>query len=312
LEWARTNRRYNKFRREEFAIPGEGTVNEVEDGMDAVEESSDGVESPALIMFAAELRSWRKHLGWTQAETGDRIGYSDKLVSAIERRWRTPTLDFARACDREMGAPGTFERRWEDISKESFPPWFALVPILESKAKKIHEWDMRCLPGLLQTEDYARSIIRANRPNEADDVIERDVTARMRRQDVLKREHLLSAWFIICESVLRRVFGGPEVMRAQLDNLIEIGALPGITIQILPSSAPDYAGAGGPMTIFELPDGHRAVYVEGCKVGRVIEAPDDVDSLTTRFDLLRASALSRGDSIRLMRKIRSEYGESTP
>ncbi len=287
-------------------------MNEVEDSMDAVEESSDGVESPALTMFAAELRSWRKHLGWTQVETGDRIGYSDKLVSSVETCNRTPTLEFARACDRVTGAPGTFERRWEDISKESFPPWFALVPGLESKAKKIHEWDMRCLPGQLQTEDYARSVMRACSPGDADDVIERDVAARMRRQDVLKREHPPSAWFIICESVLRRVFGSPEIMRAQLDNLIELAGRPGITIQILPSSAPDYAGAGGPMKIFELPDGHRAVYVEGCEVGRVIEASGDVDSLTTRFDLLRASALSRGDSIRLMRKIRSEYGESIP
>ncbi len=284
-------------------------MDPVEDGVNPVEDNPDGVESPALIMFAAESRAWREHLGWSQVTMGEKIGYSDKLISAIETRNRTPTLDYARACDRATGAPGTFERRWEDINKESFPPWFAMVPILEAKAKKIHYWDMRCLPGQLQTEGYARAVMRAGRPDDPDDAIERDVAARMKRQDVLSREHPPSAWFIICESVLRRVFGTPEVMRAQLDKLIELAGRPGIKIQILPLSAPDYAGAGGPITVFELPDGQRAVYAEGCGVGRIIEASGDVDSLMTRFDLLRASALSRGESLRLMRKIRSEYGE---
>jgi hypothetical protein len=171
---------------------------------------------------------------------------------------------------------------------------------------------MRCLDGLLQTEDYARSVMRACSPDDPDDAIERDVTARMRRQETFGQEHPPTAWFVICESVLRRVFGSPEVMRAQLDKLIELAKRPGITIQILPSSAYDNPGAGGPMTIFELPDGHRAVYVEGCEVGRIVEAHAEVAKLVTRFEHLRASALPRGESIRLMRKIRSEHDESIP
>src|SRR6266851_9171898 len=273
-------------------------MDDVEDSADVVEESSDAVESPALVMFAAELRSWRKHLGWTQAETGERIGYSDKLVSGVETRTRTPTLDFARGCDREMNLPGTFERRHEDISKESYPPWFALVPGLEARAEKLHYWDMRCPPGLLQTEDYTRAVIRAGRPDDTDDAIERDVAARMKRQEVLSREHAPSAWFVVCESVLRRVFGSAEIMRAQLDNMIELARQPGIVIQVVPFAALDCAGVTGPMAIFDMPDGHQAVYVEGCEVGRVIEAHAEVASLVTMFDHLRAAALPRGESIR--------------
>jgi transcriptional regulator with XRE-family HTH domain len=281
----------------------------VEDGANPVEDNSDSVESPALVMFAAESRAWREHLGWSQVTIGEKIGYSDKLVSAIERCRRTPTLGYARACDRATGAPGTFERRHEDIGKEAFPPWFALVPVLEAKARKIHYWDMRAIPGLLQIEDYARAVIRACRPGEAADVIERDIAARMKRQEIFSREHPPFAWFVIAEAVLRQVFGSPKTMCDQLASLIESAGRPEIVIQVLRSSAADCAGAGGPMAVFDMPDGYQAVYVEGCKVGRVIEAPEEVARLVTMFDLLRASALPPDESIRLIRKIRSEYGE---
>jgi transcriptional regulator with XRE-family HTH domain len=286
-------------------------MDTVEDGVNPVEDESDGVESPALVMFAAESRAWREHLGWSQVTMGERIGYSDKLVSGIETRNRTPTLEYARACDRETGAPGTFERRHEDISKESFPPWFALVPGLEAKAKKIHDWDMRLIDGLIQTEDYARAVIRAGRPDDIDDVIERHVAARMERQRVFNREHP-SAWFVIGEAVLRQVFGSRKVMRDQLDRLIELAGRPGITVQVLPLTAVNCSGADGPMTIFDMPDGAQIAYVEGCEVGRVIEASIEFDKLRARFDLLRAAALPPVESVRLIERIRDEYGKQPP
>jgi transcriptional regulator with XRE-family HTH domain len=284
-------------------------MTDVEDDMNDVEKPSGGAETPALVMFAAELRSWRHQLGWAQTELGARVGYSDKLVSCIEKCTRTPTLEFARACDREMNLPGTFERRHEDISRESFPPWFALVPSLEEKAVKINNWDMSRIPGLVQTEDYARAVISSGRPEDSADKIERDVAARMRRQEILDRENPPLAWFVMGEAALRQVFGSPEIMRVQLDKLIESAARPGMVIQVVPFTAPDCAGPDGPMTIFDMPDGYQAVYVEGCEMGKIIEAPGEVASLVTRFDLLRAAALSRGESVRLIRKIRSEYGE---
>jgi len=208
-----------------------------------------------------------------------------------------------------MGTPGTFERRWEDINKESFPPWFALVPGLEMKAAKVHKWDAQCIEGLIQIEDYARAVIRAGRPDDADDVIERHVAARMERQKVFTREHPPSAWFLICESVLRRMFGSPKVMRAQLDKLIELAGRPGITIQILPLTALNCPGADGPMTIFDMPDGTQVGYVEGCDVGRIIEALSEVARLRTRLDMLRAAALPPDESVRLIERIRDEYSK---
>jgi transcriptional regulator with XRE-family HTH domain len=281
-------------------------MDPVDDGVNPVEADSDGVESPALVMFAAESRAWREHLGWSQVTMGEKIGYSDKLVSGIETRHRTPTLEYARACDRETGAPGTFERRWEEIGKESFPPWFAMVPGLEMKAAKVHKWDAQCIPGLIQTDDYACAVIRAGRPDDTDDVIERHAVARMNRQEIFTREHPPSAWFIICESVLRHVFGSPKVMRTQLDKLIELAGRPGITIQILPLTVLNCPGADGPMTIFDMPDGSQVGYVEGCEVGRIIEALSEVAKLKARLDMLRAAALPPDESVRLIERIRDE------
>lgn len=287
----------------------EKVPNAAETPAEAAEPVADGTEIGARQDFAAELRSWRVQLGLTQVALGDKIKYSGSFVSDIERCARMPTLDFAQACDRELDAPGTFVRAFRRISLESFPGWFAPVLPFETQATKIQNWDMRCLPGLVQTADYARAVIRAGRPDDPDDIVERDVVARMQRQEIFGREHPPSAWFIIDESALRRVYGSKTVMAAQLDKLLERSAQPGIVIQIMPIAAMDCAGVAGPMTVFDIPDSPLVAYTEGCDVGRIIETPDEVAKLITKFDHLRAAALSRQESSRLLAKIRSDYNE---
>jgi transcriptional regulator with XRE-family HTH domain len=259
--------------------------------------------------FAAELRSWRTRLGLTQVALGEKIDYSGSFVSDIERCDRMPTLDFARSCDRKLEVPGTFARAFQRISQQSFPGWFAPVIPYESQAIKIQNWDMRCLPGLQQTPDYARAVIRAGHPDDPDDIVERDVQARMQRQEIFNRENPPSAWFIIDESALRRVYGSNAIMAAQLDKLIKNSAHPGIVIQIMPLASEDCSGVDGPMTVFDIPDSPQVAYTEGCKVGRIIEVPGEVATLVTKFDHLRAMALPRRESSRLLAQIRSDYSE---
>jgi hypothetical protein len=168
---------------------------------------------------------------------------------------------------------------------------------------------MRYLPGLLQTADYARALMRAGRPNDPEDSIERKVQARMQRQEIFSREHPPVAWFIIDESVLRRVFGSRAIMAAQINRLREKSSQRGIVIQIMPIEAADCSGADGPMTIYDIPDSPQVCYTEGCEVGRIIEAPAEVATLVTRFDHLRAVALPPRESDRLLAEIRSEHSE---
>jgi transcriptional regulator with XRE-family HTH domain len=277
--------------------------------MNDAETPESGTKTMAVQRFAAELRAQRQLRGWTQAVLANKIKYSGSFVSDVERCNRLPSLDFARACDREMHLPGTFVRFHEAIGAESFAPWFAPALPFEAGARKIHDWDMRFLDGLLQTEEYARAVMRACNPDDREDMIERDVAARMERQCILSHENPTSGWFITTEAVLRAVFGSHEIMGGQLDKLIELAGRPGFVIQVLPLTAMNCPCADGPMTIFDMPDGMQVGYVEGSEVGRIIEAPNEVARLRARFDLLRVVALPPAESANLIKDIRSEYGE---
>jgi transcriptional regulator with XRE-family HTH domain len=263
-------------------------------------------ETNALAVFASELRAQRQRATWTQVVLGDKIGYSGSFISDIERCARTPTLDFARACDRELGLPGTFERMHELIRRDAYPTWFYPVITFEQRATQIHEWEMRIVPGLLQTPEYARCVIRAGYPRDSEEVITRKVADRMTRQELLAADSPPMLWYVLHEGVVRHRIGGPEVMRDQLTHMIELAARPGILLQVLPFSAPDNAGADGPIMVFEFDDAPTVCYTECYGGGRVVEVHNEVADLMTAVNMIRASALSPGESRSLLHTIRSE------
>ncbi|MGD0558692.1 MAG: helix-turn-helix transcriptional regulator [Streptosporangiaceae bacterium] len=264
-------------------------------------------EASALAMFASELRAQRQRAGWTQVVLGEKIGYSGSFVSDIERCARTPALDLAQACDREFGVPGTFERMHELIRRDTYPTWFYPVITFEQRATRIHEWEMRVIPGLLQTPEYARSVIRAGCPRDSDEVITRKVMDRMARHELLNRDNPPMLWYVLHEGVVRQRIGGPEIMQEQLTHLIEVARKPGILLQILPFSAPENAGTNGPIMVFEFDDSRTVCYTECYGGGRVVEVHNEVADLMTAVNMIRASALSPGESIGLLREIRGEF-----
>lgn len=267
------------------------------------------VKASALAAFASELRSWRQRLGWSQAELADKIAYSPSLVSAVETVAKTPTHDFARRCDQATGAPGTFERLQELVAREAYPAWFAPVVGFEREAVRLHGWELGAVPGLLQTEEYARALFRASRPQDSADAIDRMVVARLERQEILTGEHPPMVWYVLAEGVLRQLVGGPAVMAGQLDRLIHQAGQQRTVIQVLPFSAGDYAGSDGAIAVFEFAGAATVAYTECYGGGRIVEARDEVAGLMTVVSMLRASALSREASRELMRKIRSEIGD---
>jgi transcriptional regulator with XRE-family HTH domain len=276
-----------------------------------VEKAVRNGESPGtpVARFVEELRAWRQRHGWSQAELADKIGYSGSHVSSVETMTRPPTADFARACDRVFGTPGTFERLQEDITKAAYPPWFSPFVHYEAKAVRIHCWDNRNVTGLVQTEDYARAIISAGNPGMSDDEIERDVAARMERQHIMHGELPPYCWYVIHEAALRTVFGTKAVMRDQMDMLLEVARSPRVIVQVFPSSVPNCPGVDGAVTIFDFREEPSVGYAEGYRAGRTIEAPSEVASLVLMFDLLRALALSPADSQAMITAIRGEYNE---
>jgi transcriptional regulator with XRE-family HTH domain len=264
-----------------------------------------GAESSALGVFAAELKAQRQRLSWTQVELGDKIGYSGSFISDIERCERTPKLDFAERCDKEMGLPGTFVRVQELTRRDAYPSWFYPVIPFEAKAVRIHAWEPLLVPGLMQTEDYARNLIRVTRPQDSDDAVDRLVSARLERQEILSRDQPPLLWYVLDEGVLHRMVGGPSVMSAQLERLITAASTPGTLIQILTFATGEGIGGDGPISVFEFPDASTVCYTECYRGGRLVEDHAEVAEMMTKVSLIRAAALSRRESLELMRRIRS-------
>jgi transcriptional regulator with XRE-family HTH domain len=266
-------------------------------------------EPSAADYFAAELKAQRAKRGWTQAETGDKIGYSGSYVSDIERGARIATREIALACDRVFETPGTFERLQEIAKRAAYPSFFAPVLPFEQEAVRIHGWALGAFPGLLQTDRYARSVVQAGRPQADEAAIERIVTARMERQSVLARVKPPVLWYVLHESVLRHQIGDREIMAEQLDKLIKMASLPGIVLQVLPFSAHDHAGVEGPITVYERPSAPAVGYTECHRGGRIVEDDDEVADLLMVIGMLRAAALPPRDSLALMKEIRRELDD---
>jgi transcriptional regulator with XRE-family HTH domain len=266
----------------------------------------DAAEPSGRKRFSAELKAQRHAKGWTQVELGEKLGYSGSFVSDVERADRSPSEDFAKRCDDTFGLPGTFVRHWEDLQREVFPTWFAPITPIEREADKITGWELGAVPGLLQTEDYARALIKAGRPHDGEEAIERIVRGRIDRQAVMARPKPPKLTYVIHEGVLRHVVGSREVMADQLDSLVKVAEEPGVVIQALPFSAHDFAGAEGLLYIYERLGQPTVVYTECFGGARIIEILQEVSDLVTVMGMLRAAALPPRDSVELMRAIRRE------
>jgi transcriptional regulator with XRE-family HTH domain len=265
------------------------------------------VKASAMSKFANQLRGWRVKQGWSQTELADQLGYSNALVSQIEQEHKPPSSEFASKCDEVFDTPATFADLQELVAREAWPSYFAPVIDSETRATQIHEWELRVVPGLLQTEDYARSVIKAGQPRISPDELERKVSARLERQVIFGRPaDRPMYWAVIHEGVLRHVVGSPETMRTQLGRLVDAIDSPDIIIQVLPYSASDHPGTDGPILIFDYVNDPSSGYTECKGGGMIVEQPEQVTGLVTSMNLIRAAALSPRESGKYIVKIRDE------
>jgi transcriptional regulator with XRE-family HTH domain len=265
------------------------------------------LKASAKAAFARQLRAWRTKKGWSQVELGAKIGYSDALISGIENGHKTPTADFAARCDDAFDTPGTLAELQELISREAWPSFYAPALEFEVRAVRIHEWSPIVVPGLLQTEDYARSVISAGKPYLSVDELEQKVKERVERKQILQREAgRPQLWEVLREGALRHVIGSPEIMRHQIDKLIEAGASTDVVLQVIPYTVHEHPGTDGPILIFDFTKEPSVVYTECDGGGMLIENPELVIAMTTKMNLIRAAALSPRGSLQLLRRIRDE------
>jgi Domain of unknown function (DUF5753) len=225
----------------------------------------------------------------------------------IESPRRVPRLDFAERYDEVFGTVGTFARLQQFARTTPLPSWFRPYAEIEATATQLRMFEHSLIPGLLQTEEYARSIL-AVQPNTTADELDEMVAARMDRQVVLTRTEPPLIWVVVDEAALRRQVGGAKVMREQLLHLAELSLRPNINIEVLPSSAAAHCGLLGAFAVADVDDASRVAYLETVTEGFIVESSSTIAEVMLSFDTLRSETLSRGASRDLILKRAEEDG----
>jgi transcriptional regulator with XRE-family HTH domain len=255
-------------------------------------------ESSMLAFYGAEQRRLRTEVGISQARLAKLAYCTPSLLCKIESAQRVPSEELAQRCDDVLDTGGHLARLWPLVIKYAYPAWFRPFVDLEEQATAIQSFETRLIPGLLQTEEYARAVLAGARP----DRLEELVAARLNRQRVLTREDPPHLWVVIDENALRRKLGGPAVMRAQLARLLEAAEVPRIVVQVVPADVHSHP-AHYPFWTFSFDEGPDVLYVDGFYQGQLRGEPEAVASAHQTYDLLRAAALPTDASVDLIATI---------
>ncbi|MEV5951973.1 helix-turn-helix transcriptional regulator [Streptomyces sp. NPDC051993] len=266
-------------------------------------------ESSPQAAFGARLRRLREEHGWTQDKLGEEMGYSSTHISSVETGRKMPTLRFARRADAALGGEA-FEREWRELRHgvllEGFPEYVSH----EGRAVEIRLYEIGIVPGLLQTSEYARvladSAVRrgAITPEQA---AER-VAFLAERQEALVRQRPPLVFVVMDESCIRRPIGGGDVMRAQLERLVEFAALPTTVLQVAPFGIGELRTFDLPVNLLTLSDRSVVGYAEAQTRGHLDRDTTSVLPLLTAYHQLQAEALSQAETVAMI----NEVGKGIP
>ena len=197
---------------------------------------------------------------------------------------------------------------WWHLYSDVLPSWFESYVGLEQAASRIRAYEIQFVPGLLQTENYARALIQRGNPEATDQEIDQRVAVRMTRQVILGRTGAPQYWAIVHEETLRRPLGGRQLMHDQIEHLMEMTQLPNVTLRVVPSRAESTAGEGSPFTILrfaepELPD---VVYLEHLTSAIYLDKRSDLDRYLAVMDRLLLEAVPIPATAGILRDIRRD------
>ncbi len=231
---------------------------------------------------------------------------SDSLISALEKGTRTPRREHAEVLDTILSTGGTLTRLWLDINNSlDVPDWWRDIGLLERQAVEIKEYQPTLVPGLLQTDHYARTAMRSGRPWDTREAVEHDVRARVLRMSELQRSPLL--WYVLDQYTLTRMVGSAAIMRTQLDELLHLIDEEAIKLQVIIQPAPHHPGMSGSFRILSFVDRSPVTLTEHLFGEEIIEATENVRRSSILFGALQGEALSLTESAKLVRESREEY-----
>jgi transcriptional regulator with XRE-family HTH domain len=273
------------------------------------------------ILLGSQLRRLREAQGISREDAGYEIRASESKISRMELgrvsfkdRDVADLLTMYGVTDetereallnltREANATG-----WWHSYGDILPSWFQVYVGLEEAASVIRTYEVQFVPGLLQTADYARAVIVAGQPNASATEVERRVGLRTQRQLILDRDRPPRLWAVLDEAALRRPIGGRDVMRGQIQHLIDAAAHPHVTIQVMPFRFGAHAAEGGPFTLLRFPEADLpdVVYLEQLTSALYLDKRDDVDQYTEVMERLSVDGLPPDRSVDLLARILKE------
>ncbi|MFG3687314.1 helix-turn-helix domain-containing protein [Micromonospora sp. NPDC047740] len=286
--------------------------------------AGDPASGPTVLrmLLGAQLRRLREGAGVSRESAGweirsseskisrmelGRVGFKERDVADLLTLYGVTAAEEREALlrlARDANSPGWWHR-YGDV----LPSWFQSYLGLEAAAALIRTYEVQFVPGLLQTPEYARAVILLGHRGAPDEEIDRRVSLRTKRQEVLRRDKPPQLWAVLDEAALRRPIGGPEVMRAQLDALIAATAQPHVQLQIVPFAAGGHAAASGAFSILrfgdqDLPD---VVYIEQLTSAIYLDKRDDLDYYALAMERLCVEAEPPERTRELLAEIRDEF-----
>ncbi|MFM9628524.1 MULTISPECIES: helix-turn-helix domain-containing protein [Streptomyces] len=275
----------------------------VDSGAGGVEPDSD---VDFLRCFGRQMKLLREAAGLTQAQLGERVGYGEAQIAAVEQGRRIPKPELIDAVDRAVGARGVLMAMKGEVAKARYPSFFRRYVELEGQAVELHAYISHVIKGLLQTEEYARAVFRMWRPLQDEEAIEQGVSTRMERQKLFGRRPAPLLSFVIDEHVLRRPLGGREVQRGQLEQLLIYGHQRNVEMQIMPTTLEEHAGLSGPFTLIHSNNQRRMAYMEVQGQSTLHADPKKVSPMEATYGVLRAQALTPRESLTFVEKLLGE------
>ncbi|MFC4496299.1 Scr1 family TA system antitoxin-like transcriptional regulator [Streptomyces ovatisporus] len=263
-------------------------------------EGSDGLKA-----FGAVLKAFRRRAQLTQDELARRVRYSAQTIASVEQGRRLPPGDFVERAEQLLDAFGALRAAAQHaVRRPGLASWFREWARLEEEAVSLCTYECRVIPGLLQTEAYARAVTLSVPPPPSAEEVQQRVAARLERQELLRREQPIAFSFIVEQALIERRTGGVRVTEALIDHLLEIAELWNVELQLMPLRQPCHAGHDGPMRLLETSEHQWLGYTEGQQTGQLIPGTKDVSVLFQRYARMRSQALTPEDSASLLRRMR--------
>ncbi|MFF8426505.1 helix-turn-helix domain-containing protein [Streptomyces sp. NPDC016566] len=283
---------------------GQGEAEGARD--DAGPRPEDEPGSGVVTAFGRQLKLLRVRAGLERPEFGKLTGYAGQSIASFEQGRRIPPPRFIDRADEVLDAGGVLKALKEEVGRAQYPAFFRDAARLEARATALDVYALYAVPGLLQTEDYARAVFQMQRPLLEDEVIEQRLEARMVRQSIFSRRPAPLMSFVIEEAVLRRQLGGPKTMRGALEQILLTGQSRNVEVQVMPIGREDHAALGGPFTLIDTDKGHRIAYAEVQDDSRLYTDTSYVRTLEARYGILRSQALTPSESSAFIEQLMGE------